>query len=168
MRMSEVEKKEFLSYINDFLSHEKIQEMKYYIQHGNTSTLTHCILVAYYSYLLSLRLPIPMNQQSIVRGSMLHDFYLYDWHVPDKSHRLHGFKHPSFALRNATKYFELNAIEQDIIEKHMWPLTIRKIPICREAILVNLVDKYCSLAETLFFTLKPKEIKMLLQVLSAY
>ena len=42
--------------------------------------------------------------------------------------------------------FCLNVIEKDIIEKHMWPLTIR-LPKYKESFIVSFVDKYCSTAE---------------------
>ena len=60
----------------------------------------------------------------------------------------HGFTHPKVALDNAVKYFNLNNIEKDIIEKHMWPLTIRKVPKYKESVIVTMVDKYCSTQET--------------------
>lgn len=151
------EKREFVQIVRDLLLVEQVQSMKQYIQHGNTSTLSHCLVVAYYSYRLALWLPIQFSYKSLVRGAMLHDFYLYDWHIPDQSHKLHGFVHPRIALRNARRYFELNPIEEDIILKHMWPLTLNTLPACREALLVCLVDKVCSLAETLYIPIQPKK-----------
>ncbi len=135
---------------------EPVQEMDRYLQHGNTSTLTHCLSVAYYSYRLALLLPMQFHYKSLIRGAILHDFYLYDWHIPDKSHKLHGFVHPRFALSNARHYFSLNSVEEDIILKHMWPLTLRTFPCCPEAFLVSIVDKVCSLAETLYIPIQPK------------
>ena len=79
---------------------------------------------------------------------MLHDFYLYDWHKPEEAQPLHGFRHPATALRNARKHFALNKVEENVIISHMWPLTLRKVPRCREAALVCLADKICSLHET--------------------
>ncbi len=146
---------EFCDLLQEFLEQEQVHEMNNYIQHGNTSTYLHSIQVAYYSYCLARRLPIRYDRKSLVRGAMLHDFYLYDWHIPDRIHRLHGYVHPSFALRNAKKYFELNQIEEDIISKHMWPLTLTKVPRYKEALLVCLVDKFCSLAETCYIPLYP-------------
>lgn len=167
MILTDQERKEFIDYIQELLSVEQLSEMKNYIQHGNTTTFTHCLVVAYYSYKAALRLPIQYNIKSIVRGAMLHDFYLYDWHIPAKSHKLHGFVHPGFALKNARKYYKLNSIEEDIIEKHMWPLTLTKLPAFKESLLVLLVDKYCSLAETLYLPIYPKDYKKLLHELSS-
>jgi uncharacterized protein len=150
------EKRDFIGTVRELLQVEQVQEMNQYLQHGNTSTLTHCLIVAYYSYRLALLLPMRFHYKSLIRGAILHDFYLYDWHIPDKSHKLHGFVHPHFALNNARRYFSLNFVEEDIILKHMWPLTLRTAPCCRESFLVCIVDKFCSLAETLYIPIQPK------------
>lgn len=149
MKLSSIEESNFYSYITDYITSEWVNEMKHYIQHGRTTTYKHCVSVAYYSYWLSLRLHLNCDLSSLARGSMLHDFYLYDWHVQDKSHRLHGFSHPKVALANAKKHFKLNHIEEDIIKKHMWPLNITKLPRYRESVIVCIVDKLCSAAEIL-------------------
>lgn len=158
MTMNALEKIEFLRIVREMLQQEQVQEMRNYVQHGNTSTLAHCLTVAYYSYCFAHLLPIHFDKRSIVRGAMLHDFYLYDWHIPDRSHRLHGFVHPRFALSNARRYFQLNSVEEDIILKHMWPLTLHMVPSCREAFLVCIADKFCSLAETLYIPIVPKKL----------
>lgn len=148
-RLSKKEYKYFLYHIRQLLNREEVHLMKNFVQHGKTSTFSHCLAVAYYSYRLALRLPISFNTRSVLRGAMLHDFYLYDWHIPDKSHRFHGFVHPGFALKNAKKHFCLSKQEEDIIAKHMWPFTPFHLPCCRESWLVCFVDKYVSLIETL-------------------
>jgi uncharacterized protein len=72
------------------------------------------------------------------------------WHTPDhiSPHKLHGFYHPGRALHNAQKEYHLTPREKDIIKKHMWPLTISAVPMCREAWIVTMADKWCSLMET--------------------
>lgn len=60
----------------------------------------------------------------------------------------HGFKHPLIARYNADAVFKLNEKERNIIQTHMWPLTITQLPHCREAYLVCLADKMSSSWET--------------------
>lgn len=150
----EMMEEEYYNTIDTLLCEDCVQKMQQYIQHGDTTTYTHCLAVAYYSYRVSRILPMEVDIRSIARGAVMHDMFLYDWHIPDPSHRLHGFYHPGFALENARKYFELNEIETDIIRKHMWPLTVTRIPRYREAGIVCLVDKVCSLSETVGFRYK--------------
>ena len=124
-----------------------LSQMDAFIQHGDTSTLWHSIAVAYYSLWLARRLGIGRRVRSLVCGALLHDYFLYDWHTPDPSHRLHGFHHPKKALQNAVRDWKANPIERNIILRHMFPLTPIP-PQCLEGVLVCLVDKGCSLSET--------------------
>ena len=119
-----------------------------HIQHGTVSVQEHCKEVARTSLRASRKLRLGCRERELVRGALLHDYFLYDWHVgaPAKWSNLHGFHHPRIALLNAMKEYKLTKREQDIIRKHMWPLTV-KPPLCREAWLVTLVDKYCALKE---------------------
>lgn len=146
--MTDRQMTEYVPYISDLVHADCVLKMKAYCQHGHTSTYEHCLAVAYYSFLFCQKLKIRADIRSIVRGAMLHDLFLYDWHVPDDSHKLHGFFHADKALTNARKYFNINQREADIIASHMWPLTLRKVPRHREAAIVCLIDKACSLFET--------------------
>lgn len=136
-------------YGGDILDSENFNRTKEHIQHGNMTVNDHCVSVARYSLAISRKLRIPCDRRALVRGALLHDYFLYDWH--DKYHRdvknLHGFYHPGIALRNACREYKLTAREKDIIKKHMWPLTVVP-PQCREAWIVTTADKYCSLLET--------------------
>ena len=122
-------------------------------QHGRVSVRSHSLMVAECSLQIRqnlMRLGIESREKELVRGALLHDYFLYDWHVKDKTHRLHGFFHPGVALANAQKEYVLSEREKNIILRHMWPLTPCP-PACREAWIVTAADKYCSLRETLFF-----------------
>lgn len=58
-----------------------VKKMKDYTQHGRVSTYRHSMAVSYYSYLLACkRLFLKIDRMSTLRGGMLHDLYLYDWH----------------------------------------------------------------------------------------
>ncbi|QOX65807.1 phosphohydrolase [Anoxybacterium hadale] len=122
--------------------------MKDFTQHGRTDCLLHSISVSYYSLAAAGWLPFIWDKKSLVKGALLHDFFLYDWHTKDRSHRFHGFTHPSAALTNAQKEWRLNEKEADIIRTHMFPL-IPAVPQYREGLLVCLVDKFCSAVEIL-------------------
>jgi len=117
------------------------------IQHGSVTVYAHCLRVADTACLLAEALHLPVDKRALIRGALLHDYFLYDWHVKDPSHRLHGFTHPAAALRNASEDWTLSPIERDIIQKHMFPLT-PILPACREAWLVCLADKLCAAQET--------------------
>ena len=122
---------------------------KGFIQHGNVSVYEHCLAVCVCSIKIARMLRIRYDLRALIRGALLHDYFLYDWHVNDDPNRkLHGFFHPSVALENALKDYELSKKEQDIIKHHMFPLTIIP-PMCREAWLVCLADKICAGKETL-------------------
>lgn len=53
-----------------------------------------------------------------------------------------------FANRNALRDFQISEREQEIIRKHMWPLTVIP-PMCREAWVVNAVDTASGIVEVL-------------------
>lgn len=139
----------FNKIVTDICDNSRFQESKKFVQHGETSVFAHSVSVAYNSYRIANFLGIRVNERALIRGALLHDYFLYDWHVKDDgNHRLHGFRHPKKALLNALEEFELNAIEENLIKCHMFPLTPIP-PTHREGVLVCLVDKLCSITETL-------------------
>ena len=148
------ERKEFhkllKEYASDIIASENFRNTRNYIQHGSMPVYRHCMDVADQSIKISKLLRVNCNERELIRGALLHDYFLYDWHdkYRDNYQRLHGFYHPGIALKNAQKEYGLSDREKDIIKKHMWPLTIVP-PACREAWIVTAADKYCSLLETL-------------------
>ena len=137
----------------DILTSESFRASDRNIQHGDVSVYEHSIRVAETAVELARGLRLKVSERELVRGALLHDYFLYDWHTDGKDAgnvhpRLHGFFHPGTALKNAKRDFDLTRRESDIIRKHMWPLTIVP-PACREAWLVTAADKYASLMETL-------------------
>ena len=134
--------------LTPLLKESRLGQERHAIQHGDTTVLLHCLAVAYYSVKLAEALPLRYDRSSLIRGALLHDYFLYDWHVPDPSHRFHGLHHAKTALQNAQRDFELTEKEQDIILHHMFPLNPNP-PRCREAFMVCVVDKGCGFYETL-------------------
>ena len=107
----------------------------------------HSFFVAYMSVWLAKRFRIRVHLRSLVRGALLHDYFLYDWHIKDPDRKAHGFSHAAAALQNAERDFALNAVERDIIARHMFPLNLTP-PRYRESILVCIADKICAVYET--------------------
>lgn len=126
----------------------KLDQMKAFIQHGNVTTYDHVLSVAKMSYKMNLFLKAKADEQTLVRGALLHDYFLYDWHTWNGP--LHGPYHPKAALKNAKRDFDLNETEENIIRSHMWPLTLFHYPKTREAVIVCIADKIISTKETLF------------------
>jgi uncharacterized protein len=135
-------------YGKEILESENMQKEKTYMQHGKITVFDHSVAVAVESLKLAHRLGLPVDQKTLIRGALLHDYFLYDWHENDKSHRLHGFRHAKTALINAEKEYELNDIEKNMIYCHMFPLNLR-IPKYRESILLTIADKIVATKETL-------------------
>lgn len=115
----------FLMIIRPIVKTKEFKTMKKHNHHSGFSTYYHSIKVAYLAYKYAKKHNVKLEINSLVRGALLHDFYLYDWHDKGGSHRLHGFRHPRFAYNNALKLFpDISLMEKDIILHHMFPLTI--------------------------------------------
>jgi len=135
-------------YGKEILHAESFLSEKSFMQHGSISCYMHSIAVTYISVRIALRFNINVDMQSLVRGALLHDYFLYDWHVKSPNRPLHGYFHAKRALRNAIRDFDINGKEQKIIYSHMFPLNISRIPKCKEAAIVCLADKICATLET--------------------
>ena len=59
----------------------RLNETKNYIQHGSISVYAHCVNVARMSVRIAKWLPIQVNMDALVIGALLHDYFLYDWHM---------------------------------------------------------------------------------------
>ena len=140
--------KEKLEEIIAFLSENtRFDETKNFIQHGNTSVYTHVIYVAKKSIEIAEKYNLKVDMDSMIRGALLHDYFLYDWHDGKRERWIHGFTHPMKAYKNAKSEINLNRLERDIIIKHMFPLTILP-PRYLESWIVTFADKYVSAVET--------------------
>ena len=115
------------------------------LQHGRVTVLEHSAAVAWMSLAIAGWLHLRVDRAALVRGALLHDYFLYDWH--ESGHAWHGFTHPRTALQNAAQDYDLTPTERDIILRHMFPLTPIP-PATAEGLLVCLSDKICAVIET--------------------
>lgn len=129
------------------LEHPEVKEMMHSKQHRNTDTYFHCWHVTLKSVRLIRRMRIHADMEAVVRGAMLHDFRLHEAKKENISSWQCVRLHPEMALSKAEKIFDLNWKEKNIIYSHMWPIRIAHIPMCKEAVIVNLADKLCAIEE---------------------
>lgn len=156
-------KKEQLKIVASILENEEFKKRKYYHHHGEISVYEHSLKVAMLSYKIGgMFKKIDIN--SIIVGSLLHDFYFKDWQSYKEKRpflKKHGFVHAKEALENSEIYFPnlMNDKTRNIILRHMFPLN--KIPPkYKEAWIVSIADKIVSL-ETI---LQPKFFLKLLGI----
>lgn len=130
---------EFINTARPLLENPMVAKLSQYPHHRGKTRLDHVKEVAYLSFLWGRRLSLDCG--AIIRGALLHDLFFYDW--LREGPRLHGFRHHNIALKNARQITHLSKKEEDIIKKHMWPLTVVP-PRYMESLVVSLVDTYCS------------------------
>lgn len=147
--------KDYLKIVNPILRHDQVQEMRKFMHHGYVDCLSHSIQVSYMAYRIGKK--FKLDYEALARAGMLHDFYLYDWHIKGDRQGLHGFTHAETALANANHHFNLSDMEQDIIKRHMWPLNIG-MPKYKESLVMMLTDRYCTVMESL--RIAPLQLKL--------
>ena len=141
--------KEFQNLIQKIISSKEYQTMKHHRHHVKSNTFDHSVKVAYLCFRHHKRFHMKMDLEELIRGALLHDYYLYDWHDKAPSHRFHGFTHPKRALSNALrKYPNLTRTERDMIRRHMFPLTLIP-PKTKGGWLICLYDKIAAISDYL-------------------
>jgi uncharacterized protein len=138
---------ELYSLASDILESEMFLKMQNFSHHNQLTTMEHSIHVAERSLEYVNKHNIKCNKRALVVGCLLHDFFLYDYHVKgNRFAKWHAFTHPRVALENANKHFELSKLECEIIKKHMLPTTIVP-PTKKEVWIIVWEDKVCAVKE---------------------
>ena len=150
---------EYFSYIEDIIFSEYVNRLSKFTHHRYTTRLQHCINVSYYNYLVCKALGLDAHAGA--RAGLLHDLFFYNRkeYIRKAGEQFHNARHPKIALKNACENFEISPVEQDIILKHMFPLTLG-LPKYRETVVIIFVDKYCAMAE--FLSHQAKTLKKIL------
>ncbi|MDO4614991.1 MAG: HD domain-containing protein [Lachnospiraceae bacterium] len=125
----------------------RIRRMKQYQQHTISNTFDHVCHVARMSRKIQKKLRLSLSEAELLRGAMLHDYYLYNFRENPIGPYAHGTSHAQIAAENADRDFHLTEKEKQIILSHMWPLNLTRIPRCREAWVVTAADKICAFQE---------------------
>lgn len=159
--------KDWYRIVRKILKNKEFQKRRLFTHHENESLWTHSIKVSFNSYKYALKHKI--NERNCAIAGLLHDFYTRAWQdsieleqledkyrdkfINNKKEKLlemHGFTHPYEALENSRKYFKkyLNKNIENAIVTHMFPLSLftkEKLPNCKEAFVITLIDKKVSM-----------------------
>ena len=137
---------EFYMNIDDLLVNEKVIKLDDFTHHYCFTRLKHSLDVAYYSFFIAKL--FNLDSRSVARAGLLHDLFFYDWRDEEYEGKNHAFEHPRIALENAREICDINKVEENIILRHMWLVTIIP-PKYKEGYIVTFVDKYCAARELL-------------------
>ncbi len=139
----------FTACVRPLLAEPMVQQLRQYNQHtAGTTRYDHCMAVAYFSFTICRR--FGLDYTAAARGGLLHDLYLENWPGSEGSALCRWRSHPAAALENARRY-GLSCKEEDIIVKHMWPLTIT-LPRYKESYIVSCADKMAAVLEKTHLT----------------
>jgi uncharacterized protein len=139
----------FREYAGNILENELFLKTKAIYSHGTISIYEHSLTVALLAFSM-IQNSTTIDKRCVVRAGLLHDFFLYEWHVPGIRYLLHGWAHPRIAAEKAREVFGISDREYSCIKTHMWPWTLFRWPTCREGWIVSLADKIVALKETVF------------------
>ena len=128
---------EFNDIISDILKNEEIIGLRYEYHHG-ISRLDHSLNVARLTFNMCKLFKIEKIEE-VTRAALLHDFY--------KTGEYSSFRgHPTTAVNNAKRVFNVNDMQADIIYNHMFPATLR-LPKYKETWIVTTADKLVAINE---------------------
>jgi uncharacterized protein len=116
----ELPRREFTEIVAPLLAHPGVLKLKDCNHHLSKTRLDHVLDVSWMAYRITKFLSL--DSEATARGALLHDLFYYDW--LRESPKWHSVRHPRIALHNALQVTALSEKEQEIIKKHMWPLTI--------------------------------------------
>ncbi len=155
MQLSELEREQLYAILEKYDQHPEVQRMREFIQHGDVTTYQHCKNVVLVSFWLNRRCiwtptrprwrwvpsctificttgtpPVPFTAcAACLRCTASPTRVMPASMQAGVQHHQKGTEHHS---------------------SHMWPLTFRHVPTCREAVIVCLADKYCAVVESMF------------------
>lgn len=138
--------REFFKLAASITGEGDFKRLRTYRHHIRGTVYRHSLKVAYLCYKHREFFGTKIDAGELVRGALLHDYYLYDRR--DKaSPRFHWLMHPRYALKNALmKYPSLTKNEQDMILRHMFPLTLTP-PLTRAGWIICFYDKAAAISD---------------------
>ncbi len=133
---------EFDKIVEDIINNQDFCELDNELHHG-ISRYGHSLRVAKGVYQMTKKLHL--NYVEATRAALLHDFY-FSYQLEDNGEFKNLLEHQSVAFLNASKYYQLSALQKNMIESHMFPLC-KALPKYKESFCLTAVDKVVALYE---------------------
>ncbi|GMO45317.1 MAG: HD domain-containing protein [Termitinemataceae bacterium] len=150
----------FYEYASDIINHELFLQTKQIFSHGTISIFRHSLAVAERAFsMIEDEDSNKIDKKCVVRAALLHDFFLYEWHIPGMRYLVHGWAHPAIAAEKARDVFNISDKEYSCIRTHMWPWTLFHFPKYREGLVISLADKIVAMQETFLCRGKRERLK---------
>ena len=140
--------KTYYDIVKDILEHDEFLKLKD-IKHHGLDRYEHNKRVSYYSYLTAKALRL--DYESVARAGALHDFFHdvnYDATITKRLDTLE--RHPRYSFETASKHFDLNDKEKNIILSHMFPVVPKYLPKYLESWIVDIVDDWVGIGEKIY------------------
>ena len=155
MQLSVTERERLYAILEKYDQNPKVQQMREFIQHGDVTTYQHCKNVVLVSCWLNHRLHLGADETSLLSVLSCTIFICTTGikKVPSMASAACSRCTASptrLRLRQRRKGVPYHQKGTEHHSSHMWPLTFRHVPSCREAIIVCLADKYCAVVESMF------------------
>ena len=147
------EYRSFDSITKDILANENFQAITNESHHGITR-MEHSLRVAHGVYDMAIK--HNLDYVSATRAALVHDFFTNAEFITNHG-LIKGVVHPDIALANARGEFEINEIEANAIEAHMFPLSV-VTPKSKEAWTLTFVDKKVAIYEYSMNKFNPKRL----------
>ena len=150
MKLTQEEKNHLEDTYQSFLCDEKILRMKNIPMHRGSNCYEHSFKVAKKAIKNAIKYhKKELNLESILLGSILHDYYLYNWREDKSKRKGHGHNHPFIASENSSRDFNIPKEVKDIIKSHMWPINMKNFPKSKESRIVANADKMVTIGESM-------------------
>ncbi len=140
--MTKSQKNEFEIIIKDIIENPNFKELDNETHHG-ISRFGHSYRVAEGVYKITKKLHF--HYKEATRAALLHDFY-FNYQLEENGEVKNLIEHQNMALLNASKYYDLNDLQKNMIESHMFPMS-KVFPKFKESICLTLVDKVVAIYE---------------------
>ncbi len=136
----------YMELVSDIVENPLVQDMRNIQHHSkHANRLDHSVYVSFVSYKICKRMGL--DYTAAARAGLLHDFQIASNLEKKHCRFVMFFKHPKIAAKHSAQTFKISKLEENIIERHMWPATPLAIPRYKESFIVSSVDKYCAIVE---------------------